>query len=272
MYVLLNRPEKPSISVNTLRPRQNGHHFTDIFKCIFLKENIWITIKISLKFVPMGPINNIPALVQIMAWHRPGDKPLSESMMVSLLTHICVTRPQWVKEPLAFEGVEVMWQFEFTAHIEEDVGFTLPHNFHITLRHRTVIEVVPTTCNTRKYFAHMEHFNALKMLFSNIVSWLKVIVIWFNIVIWFKFHWSLFLGSNCQSVNIGLGNGLAPSHLLNQCWPRSWTHICTTKRWFGSVLAIKLHIFCTTFITLVIKKVPLVLTLSMRGTKLSRFN
>ena len=33
---------------------------------------------------PRGPINNIPALVQIMAWHQPGDKPLSEQMMVSL--------------------------------------------------------------------------------------------------------------------------------------------------------------------------------------------
>ena len=54
-------------------------------------------IKISLKFVPKGPIDNIPALVQIMAWRRPGDKPLSEPMMVSLLTHICVPRPQWVK-------------------------------------------------------------------------------------------------------------------------------------------------------------------------------
>ena len=31
-----------------------------------------------------------------MAWRRRGDKPLSEPMMVSLLTHICVTRPQWV--------------------------------------------------------------------------------------------------------------------------------------------------------------------------------
>ena len=45
----------------------------------------------------MGPINNIPALVQIMAWRQLGDKPLSEAMMVLLLTHICVTRPQWVK-------------------------------------------------------------------------------------------------------------------------------------------------------------------------------
>ena len=84
------------IYINTLRPRQNGRHFADdIFKCIFLNENVWISIRISLKFVPKGLINNIPALVQIMAWRRPGDKPLFEPMMASLLTHICVTRPQW---------------------------------------------------------------------------------------------------------------------------------------------------------------------------------
>ena len=82
----------------TLRPRQNGRHFTDdIFKCIFLNENARISLKISLKFVPKARINNIPALVQIMAWRCSGDKPLSESMLVSLPTHICVTRPQWVK-------------------------------------------------------------------------------------------------------------------------------------------------------------------------------
>ena len=46
-----------------------------IFKCIFLNENVSIAIKISLKFVPKVSINNIPALVQIMAWRRPGDKP-----------------------------------------------------------------------------------------------------------------------------------------------------------------------------------------------------
>ena len=55
-----------------------------------------ISIKISLKFVPKGPINNIPALIQIMAWLRSGDKPLSEPMLLILLTHICVTRPQRV--------------------------------------------------------------------------------------------------------------------------------------------------------------------------------
>ena len=81
--------------INTLRPRQNGRHFADdIFKCIFLNENVWIPIKISLKFVLKGQINKITALVQIMAWCRPADKPLSEPMMVSLPTHICVIRPQ----------------------------------------------------------------------------------------------------------------------------------------------------------------------------------
>ena len=89
---------------NTLRPRQDGCHFADdIFKCIFLNENVWIPIKISLKFIPKGPINNISELVQIMAWRRPGDKPLSEPMLVSLLTHICVTRPQWVKAAVHYK-------------------------------------------------------------------------------------------------------------------------------------------------------------------------
>ena len=79
--------------VNSLRPRQNRRHFADdVFKCNFVNENVWIPIKISLKFVPKGPINNILSLVQIMAWRRPGDKPLSEPMMVRLPTHICLTK------------------------------------------------------------------------------------------------------------------------------------------------------------------------------------
>ena len=44
---------------------------TTFSKYIFWNENVWILINISLKFVPKGPINNMPALVQIMAWCRP---------------------------------------------------------------------------------------------------------------------------------------------------------------------------------------------------------
>ena len=88
--------DKENAYFNTFRPRQNGHHFADdVFKCLYLNGNVWFLLKISLKFVPKGPINNILSLVQIMAWHRPGDKSLSEPMMVSLLTHICIARQQW---------------------------------------------------------------------------------------------------------------------------------------------------------------------------------
>ena len=81
---------------NTLRQRWNRCHFADnIFKCIYFNEDVWISIKMSWKFIPKGPINNIPALVQIMAWW-PGDKPLSEPMMIILPIHICVTQPQWI--------------------------------------------------------------------------------------------------------------------------------------------------------------------------------
>ena len=104
---------KQHLVFNTLRPRQNGRHFADdTFKRIFLNEIVKISIQISLKFVPKGPINNIPALDQIMAWRRSGDKPLSEQMMVSWLTHICVTRPQWVK--MTIVHIEpCFWSFIF---------------------------------------------------------------------------------------------------------------------------------------------------------------
>ena len=76
----MDRPD--SLILNTLRLRQNGRHFADnTFKRIFMNENVRISINISLKFVPEGPINNIPALVQIMAWRRIDDKPLSEPML-----------------------------------------------------------------------------------------------------------------------------------------------------------------------------------------------
>ena len=63
-------------SVITLKPWQDGRHFPDD---IFLSDNASISINISPKFVLKGPINNTSALVQRMAWRRPGDKPLDET-------------------------------------------------------------------------------------------------------------------------------------------------------------------------------------------------
>ena len=68
--------------LNSSPSGQNGRYFADnIFSYIFVNEKFCILIKISLHLVPKGPMDNIPALVQIMAWHRIGDKPLSEPML-----------------------------------------------------------------------------------------------------------------------------------------------------------------------------------------------
>ena len=63
-------------------PGQNGRYFAGhIFKCIFMNEKFHISIRISVKFVPMGLIDNNSALVQVMVWRRTGNKPLHESML-----------------------------------------------------------------------------------------------------------------------------------------------------------------------------------------------
>ena len=49
-----------------------------IFQCIFLNENVPISIDIPLKFVHNGLVNNIPALLQMIAWHQSGENILSE--------------------------------------------------------------------------------------------------------------------------------------------------------------------------------------------------
>ena len=128
---------------NSLKPRQNGRHFADdTFNRIFVNENVRISIKFSLKFVPKGPINNIPALVQIMAWRRPGAKPLSESVMVSLLTHICVTRPQWVNMHI-LQGhiwISIVDPQEFTDWVPIDIMISLvwehSHEDYLRILHR----------------------------------------------------------------------------------------------------------------------------------------
>ena len=105
---------------NTLSQRQNGRHFPgDIFKNIFLNENVRISIKISLKFAPKGSINNIPALVQMMAWRRPGDRPylkvnwrvyaslgLNELMihLSKFLTWLCCVGVTHFEELIAFSA------------------------------------------------------------------------------------------------------------------------------------------------------------------------
>ena len=87
----------------------------DIFKCTFVRENDTISIQISLKYYPRSPIDSKWALVQVIAWCQRGDKPLSELMMIILLTHIFVTRPQWGNTSrcfMLFEAVSEIDHFD----------------------------------------------------------------------------------------------------------------------------------------------------------------
>ena len=69
-------------AINSCPPGQNDCHFADdIFRCIFVNKKFCILIKILMKFILKGPINNNPSLIQIMAWCWTGDTILSEAMI-----------------------------------------------------------------------------------------------------------------------------------------------------------------------------------------------
>ena len=166
------------INFNTFRQRQDGHHFPDdIFKWVILNENVWISLNISLKFVPKGPINNIQALVQKIAWRRPGDKPLFEPMMVSLLTHICLTQPQWVKTHKDITHSQYTLRNVHKAHallclLKFWCCFILPMSFHVTAETcRTLQELCSWFEHCQFYPAHSSQ-NLIPLNYT--VTWLII--------------------------------------------------------------------------------------------------
>ena len=104
-------------------------------------ENTRIVSKISLMFVPKDSIDNIPTLVQIMAWRRPGDKPLSEPMMVSLLTHICVTWPQRVKICAEYQRHGAQGQGGFARNLSGPGVADKPVNLNLFYSMNTYVSI-----------------------------------------------------------------------------------------------------------------------------------
>ena len=87
-----------STNSSTSPPGQNGHQFADdIFGYIFMNEKFCIFIRISLKFLPYGPIDNNAALLRVMPRRRTSVKALPELMLLSSLTHICDIRGDKLK-------------------------------------------------------------------------------------------------------------------------------------------------------------------------------
>ena len=104
--------------VNSLRQRQKGHHFADIFKSVFLNENVWISLEISLKFVLQAWINNIPALVGIMAWHWPGLKHyLNQCWLVYRCIYVSLGLNELTHWPQ--RDATVIWNLQFQTPIKD---------------------------------------------------------------------------------------------------------------------------------------------------------
>ena len=220
------------VVLNTLRPRHNGRHFADdIFKWIFLNENIWILIKISLKFVPQGPINNIPALVQIIAWRRPGDKSLSEPMMVKLPTHICVTRPQWVKVCLKV----FHFRFKIRLLFMELSRYIYCRIEYITYKYMGSFPVLITLHQSHCWFIFLlkPHFHAFneRSICLQSPSEINGTDMWLNSVVfyWMQSPIHIIALTHLPLVSFVCVNELGrhrvmawrcsvPSHYLNQCW------------------------------------------------------
>ena len=131
-----------------------------------------------------------------MAWRRPGDNPSSEPVMVSLLTHLGITRPQWV-------NVQTIWERE-SNHCLDTVCHTSKlakyfHNRSVTIGlcafrelhdfyQGSKIKLVRITCWYRR-----EHFS--KYVYEDPHMW-KIITVQYDLVIFMsrsinQYHFAL---------------------------------------------------------------------------------
>ena len=132
----------------------------------WLSENIWMSLKISLKFVLKVRINNIPALGQIMTLHRPDEKPLSEPMMVRLPTHIHVYASLDLNELRILTWNEWLWCSKITRVTREMVtlwpSWLAIHETFLTLNSVTT-PIVGT-----HFVSHGNHMQHTSMLLSKL--------------------------------------------------------------------------------------------------------
>ena len=129
---------------------------------------------ILLKLVSKGPINNIPALVLIMAWHQPGEKPLSEPMKVSLVTHIYAIRSQWIK-----------YNYVCTPQW---------HAPPCVSKESSVYEV------TSKMLAILQSGDVITVRYNMLLCWQLLIVPIYKVIIMFTDHHIQVVPSDCMNV------------------------------------------------------------------------
>ena len=133
--------------VNILKQRQTSCHFSDnIFRCIFLNENVWISIKISVNYVLKGPINMVnllmhvsPDLNELIGWQWMIKYGNSQSTFFTSLGmfinqyRICFW-PLWtvhkvnrIVKNMQSNKITITWTYSMPNAIEITICFIMKH-------------------------------------------------------------------------------------------------------------------------------------------------
>ena len=145
-----------------------------------------MSIKISLKFITKGLINDIPGLVQIVAWRQPGDNPLSEPMNIRII------RPQWVQiTPTSTSGFPskvitirpVMRMDSYTERSYVCMSIRIYQDFFsvqerqsmwvMTERHVCIVHLYEETNSSR-----LRHITVASLLSENMIREMRILHTW----------------------------------------------------------------------------------------------
>ena len=136
-----------------------------------------------------------------MAWRQPGDKPLSEPRMVSILMHICVTRSQWVNQKMP----------QFFNKLESNCSLitywlSMP-SWDIVVNSIKLLYCLEIDSSPLDKMAAIS-----QMIFSDEFLWKKISVFWL------LFHWSLFLRVQLTITQYWFRYGLVPNRWHAIIW------------------------------------------------------
>ena len=182
------RPSAVMILTHLPLDKMAGMLAEDNFKCIFLNENDRMPIWISLKFIPRSPIDNKPALVQVMAWRRTGDKPLPELMLTQFTD---ADELSYYSQNIPRSRLEGFWYNEASTN-----WLNWPNS-----------QIPECTCS-------ISHNDPFKTEMCTFLFWMDHCGIWNSCILGFMKL------AQFDNKYVTIVTSLARSHYLNQWWHR----------------------------------------------------
>ena len=198
--------------INTFGWRKSWHQSADeILKCFFINEKYHIFIQISLRFIPKGPINNMPSMVQIMPWRHSDDNQLSDDSVVYWYIYIWNTQP-W--------RIHTLWTDD--AHYNGVIMSVMA--FQI-VGVSIVYSIIYSGADQRK------HQSSTSLAFVQGIHWWPLNSPHKWPVTWKMFPFDDVIIHMSVSEQCGLMTCMAPNHWFTQCYLFvNWTHTQTRSQ------------------------------------------